>query len=284
MAFLRRAQPLPIGLDIAASAVSIVVAELAREGFVVRHAATAPVVPPEGEPLDRALADAIRSLVEAIGSRERRCVLAVPQHDVVTRLFRLPPRMSRTEAERAATIEADGIVPWPTSERLVALDAIPGYTRDMLLSIGRTSSIERSVAIARAAGLRPVAVDVPLCAWRRAAPDTDAVIDCSSERVALTIFGTPLGSTHVFAPRLIEDRLLAQIRSAFVDARRDGLADVQTIALLGEPQRLATLAEALGADGYRIARLDLGGETSPTWAFAYGLATWSIAPRGLRVA
>ena len=272
---------LPLGVDIGAEFVSIVASDASADGFVVRETKTLEVPSSDGTSLDLKIAETLRALLASFATKERRCVLAAPSGEVVTRVFRIPPKMRRSEADRAASLEADSIVDWPISERLVALDPIPGKTDEMLLSIARNSTIERLVAIARAAGLKPVAVDVPACAWRRAIPGADAVLDCTSDRAALVIFSHPVGVTHLFPPRLIDDRLASNVRTAFVDARRDGIADVQRLAILGSRFRYESIEELLRDDGYAIGPVALGGVESPTWTFAYGLASWSIALRGL---
>jgi len=276
-----RSASLPLGVDIGAESVSIVASDAADEGFVIRETRTLEVPVTESSRLDLSIAESLRAIVSGFATNERRCVLAAPASEVVTRTFRVPPKMRRSEADRAAALEADTYVDWPIAERLVALDPIPGRSDEMLLSIARTSTVERLVAIAKAAGLKPVAVDVPACAWRRAIPDADAVLDCSKERVVLVIFGQPVGITHIYAPRLIDDRLVSSVRAAFVDTRRDGFADVQRLAILGSRFRYESIEELLRDDGYAIAPVTLGGIEAPSWTFAYGLASWSIAPRGL---
>jgi len=169
--------------------------------------------------------------------------------------------------------------PWPASDRLVALDPIPGRRDEMLLSIARNSTLERLVTIARTAGLAPVAIDAPGCAWRRAAPAADALLDASGTRAALAIFGGPAATVRVFAPRLIDDRLAALVRVALLEARRDGLANVQQLTLVAPPARYDALANLLANDGYRIESLLLDGEEAPAWGLAFGLASWPIAPR-----
>ena len=282
MTFAQRKVSLPLGVDIGAEFVSIVASDASGDGFILRETRTLEVPSAEGTTLDRQIAETLRAILNGFTTRERRCILAAPSGEVIARTFRVPPGMRRSEAERAAFLEADSIVDWPASERLVALDPIPGNAEEMLLSIARNSTVERLVAIARAAGLRPVAVDVPACAWRRAVPEADAVLDCTSDRAALVVFGTPIGITHTFPPRLIDDRLASNIRTAFVDARRDGVADVQRLAILGSRFRYESIEELLRDDGYAIAPVALGTLESPPWTFAYGLASWSLAPRGLR--
>ncbi|MBC5800202.1 MAG: pilus assembly protein PilM [Candidatus Eremiobacteraeota bacterium] len=279
--FARREGSLPLGVDVGPEAVSVVASGLAGDGFMVRETATLDVPPVDERELDLRIAETLRRVVTGFQTRERRCVLSAPASEVVTRTFRLPPRMRRGEAERAAALEADALVDWPPSERLTALDAIPGKSDEMLLSVARASTIERLVAIAHAAGLRAVAVDAPACAWRRAVPLADAVLDATAERASLVIFGEPAGVAHSFAPRLIDERVAASVRAAFVEARRDGLADVQRLAILAPRDRYESLEALLHHDGYAVGPVSLGGVDGPAWAFAYGLASWSVAPLGL---
>ena len=278
---LKRRTTLPLGVDLGAEFVSIVASDASSDGFVVKETRTLDVPASDAGTLDRNIAETVRAILAGFATPERRCVLAAPSADVVTRIFRVPPGMRPSEAERAAALEADTLVDWPASERLVALDPIPGTRDEMLLSVARNSTIERLVAIARAGGLRPIAVDVPACAWRRAVNDADAVLDLTSDRAVLVIFGTPVGVTHLYAPRLIDERLAGNVRSALVEARRDGRADVQSLAILGSPFRYESMEALLRGDGYALAPVTLGGIDSPSWTFAYGLASWSVAPRGL---
>ena len=277
----RHSMPLPLGVDIGLENVSIVVSEATDDGFAVRETLTHSLPVADDRELDLRVAETLRATISALETRERRCVLAAPAGDVVTRTFRVPPGMRRKEAERAAVLEAATLVAWPSSERLTALDPLPGKPDEMLLSIARTSAGERLVAIARAAGLSPVAVDVPVCAWRRALPDVDAILDCAGERAELVIFGEPAGTAQVFPPRFIDERLASGVRAAFVEARRDGIADGQRMALLAPRHRYASLEALLHDDGYAIVPVILGGFEAPAWAFAYGLASWSVAPLGL---
>jgi len=279
--FGRRDDSLPLGVDVGTDAVSIVASTLAGDGFMVRETGTLDVPPSDERDLDLRIAETLRRVVGDFRTRERRCILAAPASEVITRTFRVPPGMRRGEAERAAALEADTIVDWPGLERLTALDPIPGKSDEMLLSVARASTVERLVAIARAAGLRPVAVDIPTCAWRRAIPLADAVLDCTADRVALVIFGEPAGVAHLFPPRLIDERLAASVRTAFVEARRDGLADVQRLAILASGYRYESLEALLHDDGYAVVPVSLGGLEGPPWTFAYGLASWSVAPLGL---
>ncbi|MBD5655815.1 MAG: pilus assembly protein PilM [Candidatus Eremiobacteraeota bacterium] len=277
----RRSESLPLGVDVGPDFVSIVAPAASRHGFVVRATMTREIPPVATDHHERKIAETIREIVTRLGVQERRCILAAPASETIARTFRVPPGMGRREAERAAALEADTFVDWPASERLVALDPIPAMNDRMLLSITRASAVERLVTIARAGGIKPVAVDVSACAWRRAIAEADAVLDCTRDRAELVIFGEPLGVSHLFPPRLIDERLASQVRTALLDARRDGVNDVQRLAILGSRFRYETLEELLRDDGYSVGPVVIGGIEAPSWTLAYGLASWSIAPRGL---
>jgi hypothetical protein len=170
--------------------------------------------------------------------------------------------------------EADTFVAWPSRERLMALDPIPDRS-EYLLSVARTTAVERATRLVKLAGLEPVAVDVPVCVWRRTATETDAVLDLRQDRAALFVFGDPLGIVERF-PENSGDQLVTQLRAVLIQARRDGVADVQRIVTVGQRERAAPIETALGDDGYEAGPLTLGGATAPPWAFAYGLANWAV--------
>jgi len=277
-----RAATLPLGADIGREAVSLVRATLTREGVAVRETATRAVPSAADSDVDLKIAETIRRALEGLTTRERRCVLAAPASDVVHRTFRLTPGMGRREAERSAALEADMLVPWAAMDRLVALDPIPGRAGEMLLSVARLGAVSRLVAIARAGGLKPIAVDLPACAWRRAVPEADALLDVTRERAELVIFGDAAGTTHAFPPRLVDERLATLVRAALVEARRDGVADVRRLAVLAVEDRYEALQALLRDDGYAIAPVTCGAVRAPEWSYAYGLATWSIEPAAER--
>src|SRR5580704_18045176 len=135
MKLFNRVASLPLGVDVTSESVSVVVPRAGTEGFSIRETCSREVPRVDAAQLDLTLAQTIRSILESIETPERRCILAAPSQDVVTRTFRVPPGMGRKEAERAAALEAGTIVDWPAMERVVALDPIPGELDEMLLSV-----------------------------------------------------------------------------------------------------------------------------------------------------
>jgi hypothetical protein len=277
---VRRNAWLPLGVEIGEDELSLVGIASSADGLMVKAAATSALSGAPGSDRERRTIDALRALVGTLPTKERRCVLGIPSEDVRVRLLRLPPKTRYSEAQRAAVLEAETSVAWPAPERLIALDPLSGSNDAMLLSIGRVRSIERRVAIAKAAGLEPVAVDVPICAWQRAARDCNALLDLRHERAEFFVFGEPVGCSDQLAPRLSDERLAAVARAMLIQARRDGLVDVERIVTVGGRERCLPIERQLAADGYTIGPLVVGEHESPSWAFAYGLAGWSLLPRG----
>jgi Type IV pilus assembly protein PilM len=272
---------LPLGVDFRNGSLSIVALEEHAQGVDIREAGTVALPAFDETIVDLRVAQAVRELLATFTTHERRCVLAAPAGEVVCRPFHLSPGTRRAEAYRAAALEADVLAPWSAAERSVSLDPLPNLDGAMLLSVARREPLENRLALTRAAGLKPVAVDIPGCVWRRAVTGADAVLDCSGERATLTIFAEPLGPTQLFAPRLLADRLAGQVRAAFVEARRSGLADVQRVAIAGDADRAEAIGELLVADGYTLATVRIGETEAPSWLFAYGLASWASASRRL---
>jgi hypothetical protein len=270
---------LPLGVEITAERVAVAAAELAGEGIVPGATAVESVCDTSDDALDETLVAALRAAIERIRPATRRCVLSAPWTEALSRVFKLPPGMRRSEAARAADLEADVVAPWPSSERIVALDAIPGAKRELLLSIGRASTLERLVSIVRAARLEPVAIDTPACAWRRLAPHADAVLDASTARAALVVFTGHVPAFQVFAPRLIDERLAAQARLGLIEARRDSALDLQRLVVFATPERYDVLAPLLSGEGYAVEPVRAGGVEGPEWAIAFALATWGAKGR-----
>ena len=228
------------------------------------------------------MAQAVRELLATFKSHERRCVLAAPAGEIVCRPFHLSPGMRRTEAYRAAALEADVLAPWSAAERSVALDPLPNLDGGMLLSIARRAAAREPRR--RGAGGR-AQTDCRRRSRLRLAPRRH-LRRCRSRlprraRRFDHLRGT-VGPTQLFAPRLVADRLAAQVRAAFVDARRSGFADVQRVAIAGDADRSEAIGELLQSDGYAIVKPCVGELESPTWLFAYGLATWASTSYGAR--
>ncbi len=120
------------------------------------------------------VAEALRRLLRRCGSRMRHAALALPGAAVITRKIVLPAGLSDAEMELQVESEASQYIPFPLAE--VSLDfcligpsaGSTGYV-DVLLAASRKEKVSDRQALAEAAGLVPVIMDVESHALRRAA-------------------------------------------------------------------------------------------------------------------
>jgi type IV pilus assembly protein PilM len=217
---------------------------------------------------------AIREARAELGTRERRCVLALGGADALFRAAAFPT-MRASERRRAARFEAARFVPYPLNEATVRV--VTSGER-CTIAVARTAALEARVSAAKDAGLRPIAVDDAAFALRRAFPYADAIIDVGEGSTALVVADDPLPLTRtvgiggraftaaVVASLGIDEAaaearkrsvglagageyaraaLVEQIASALIEHRASGRSALRAIALTGNGARLSGLAEAL---------------------------------------
>ncbi|WP_341676641.1 pilus assembly protein PilM [Niveibacterium sp. SC-1] len=164
-----KARPL-IGLDISSSAVKLV--ELAdvngRQRRLERYAI---------EPLPReavsdgniaqldVVADAVRRAWKRMQTTTRQVSAALPAGAVITKKIILPAGLRETEMEVQVESEANQYIPFAIEEvnlDFQVLGTAPGTEDEVevLIAASRKEKVEDRVAVAEAAGLKPVVMDV----------------------------------------------------------------------------------------------------------------------------
>jgi hypothetical protein len=138
--------------------------------------------------------------------------------------------------------------------------------------------------LARAAGLKPIAVDTFWCGWRRAS-DADAILDLRLDLSSLCIFpyevegNVVLGGTHNFQAGIPFSTIAGKVGDILLGKRREHGHDVRTLAVAAKDE--SDLKAALDAlkvlNGCESVPVVIGGYVNPPWAYAYGLAKWSLA-------
>lgn len=167
--FAGKARPL-IGLDISSSAVKLV--ELSdvngRQRRLERYAI---------EPLPRdavsdgniaqldVVADAVRRAWKRISTTTRHVGLALPAGAVITKKIILPAGLRETEMEAQVESEANQYIPFAIEEvnlDFQVLGQAPGGEDEVevLIAASRKEKVEDRVAVAEAAGLKPLVMDV----------------------------------------------------------------------------------------------------------------------------
>jgi Tfp pilus assembly PilM family ATPase len=262
-----RQATLALGVDIGRARTRVALAERGAAG---RPRLIAVSARPTGDDAGAAI-DAARA---ELGTRERRCVLALGGPDALFRTAAFPA-MSAAERRRAARFEAGRFVPYALDQATVRV-----VTRGELctVAVARTAALDACVSAAKSAGLRPIAVDHAAFALLRAFPYADAVIDVGADATMLIVVDDPLPVTRtigiggraftaaVVASLGIDDAaaearkrsvglagageharatLVEQIASAFIEYRASGRGMLRAIALAGNGARLDGLGEAL---------------------------------------
>ncbi len=185
---------LPLGIDLGSTRVRVAVGESNREGSVRMRAIVSRDVPDEavsplGVEQPGLVAALLEEMLSEIGSRERRCVLAIGAPAGVLRTVRFP-KMSWAERLRAARFEAQRFAGWDLDDdgsivRTHPLDRPSGI---YAVGVTRTASIDSRVRTMRLAGLRAVAVDHDAFAMRRMFPQCDAIVDVGADRSSVHVF------------------------------------------------------------------------------------------------
>lgn len=176
---LQRPSTSLVGLDVSASAIKLVeLGQDSRGGWVLERFASEPLAAgwiTDGhiEKFDEVSA-ALRRLLRKCGTRAKNAALALPQTAVIAKRLTLPGHLSDEELEVQVESEASHYIPFSLDE--VSLDfcvigpnaKLPSDV-DVLLVASRKEKVQDLEALAQAAGLNPVVIDVDVHAARVAA-------------------------------------------------------------------------------------------------------------------
>jgi hypothetical protein len=178
---MREWRSVPLGIDFGSSRVRIALGERNRVGEI-RLRAVAARDRTEDDGLLPAL---IEELLLELGTRERRCVLAIGAPDAALRTIRFP-KMTWAERLRASRYEAARIADWPTEEEATIVRTHPnGSDGAHAVGVARAVALGERIAAAREAGLRVIAVDHDALALRRHLPGCDVIADVGSGRASV---------------------------------------------------------------------------------------------------
>lgn len=163
------ARPL-LGLDVSSSAVKLV--ELSRtakgeyriERYATENLPRDSVVDGNITKLDD-VADAVRRAWKRMGTSTRNVALALPAAAVITKKIIVPANQREQELEVLVESEANQYIPFQLDEVNLDFQVVgpaPGSPDEVevLIAASRKEKVEDRVAIAEAAGLRAVVVDV----------------------------------------------------------------------------------------------------------------------------
>jgi type IV pilus assembly protein PilM len=204
--FSSKAPPL-IGLDIGSSSVKIVELSEASKGVVrLERYAIEPL--PRGAVVDgnidkiEVVAEAVKRAWKRAGGKLRNVSMALPASAVITKRIALPANLREDELEMQVESEANQYIPFALDE--VSLDfqvlgGIPNAPDDVevLIAASRKEKVEDRVAVAQAAGLKPVIVEVESYAARGAIERLIQQLPNAGEGLVIAVFYIGANSTSV---------------------------------------------------------------------------------------
>lgn len=166
-----------LGIDIVASGIRVI--ELAQSGKRVQVEHYAIEALPHGALRDDSIlqfdqvADALRRALKKSGSRCRTAALALPSGSVISKTLSLPANLSEAEIDLQIEVEASQSLPFALDE--ISLDygvigpsaTTPG-ANEISLVAARKDKINERLALAEAAGIKPVVMDIEAHAARAA--------------------------------------------------------------------------------------------------------------------
>ena len=204
--FSSRTPPL-IGLDIGSSSVKLV--ELVDVGGGVLRLERYAIEPlPRGAVVDGnidkidVVADAVKRAWRRAGCRIKSVAMALPASAVITKRIALPSNLREEELEMQVESEANQYIPFALDE--VSLDfqvlgPIPNAPDDVevLIAASRKEKVEDRMAVAQAAGLKPIVVDVESYAMRSALERLINQLPNSGEGLVIAIFYIGANTTSV---------------------------------------------------------------------------------------
>jgi type IV pilus assembly protein PilM len=168
-----------LGLDISSSSIKLVELGRNKDGtFTLERCAMETlergwVTDGNVEKFDE-VADAIRKLIKKSGAKAKNVALALPASAVITKRIVLPGGLSDAELEIQVEAEANQYIPFALEE--VSLDfcvvgpnASSAGDVDVLIAASRKEKVQDRQALAEAAGLKPVVIDVESYASRLSA-------------------------------------------------------------------------------------------------------------------
>ena len=205
--FLSPKSPPLIGLDIGSSSVKIVelsepsVGSLRLERYAIEPLPRGAVVDGNIDKID-VVAEAVKRAWRRSATRIKNVAMALPASAVITKRIALPANLREQELEVQVESEANQYIPFALDE--VSLDfqvlgPIPNAPDDVevLIAASRKEKVEDRMAVAQAAGLKPVVVDVESYAMRSALQRLIGQLPNGGEGLVIAVFYMGASSTSV---------------------------------------------------------------------------------------
>lgn len=220
---LGQRHPPMIGLDISSSSVKLVELSQNKAGeFVLERFASEAfekgwIADGHIEKFDE-VSEAVRRLVQRSGVKTKNAVLAMPTSSVITKRIMLPAGLREDEMEIQVEAEANQYIPFSLDE--VSLDFCvigPSPTSvgdvEVLIAASRKDRVQDRQALAEAAGLKPVILDIESHASRMAMGRVISALPDSGKDALVALF--EIGADTTSLKVLRDEELLYERDQAF---------------------------------------------------------------------
>ena len=221
--FLGRGHSPMFGLDISSSSVKLVeLGQNAGGDYVLERFASEPfekgwITDGQIEKFDE-VAAAVRRVVDKSGTRTKQVAMAMPQSAVITKKIMLPAGLRDEAMELQVESEANQYIPFSLDE--VSLDFCvigPSATSagdvEVLIAASRKDRVEDRQALAEAAGLKPVVLDIESHASRLAMARVIAALPNEGKDALVALF--EIGAETTSLKVLRDDEMLYDRDQAF---------------------------------------------------------------------
>jgi type IV pilus assembly protein PilM len=204
---LGKKNPALIGLDISTSGVKLVeLSDSGKNEYRLERFASEPL--PRGAVVDgnieniEQVSEAVRRVWKKSGTRAKHVALAMPPATVITKKIILPAGLSEDELEVQVESEANQYIPFALDEVSLDFDVIgPAQNSpedvEVLIAATRKEKVEDRVAVAEAAGLKPLVMDIESYAARAALDRITAQLPKGGEGQIVALFQIGAQVTHV---------------------------------------------------------------------------------------
>ena len=203
--FGQKSPPL-VGLDISTSGVRLVeLADAGKGELRLERYAAEPL--PRGAVVDgnieniEAVSDAVRRVVQKSGTRIKHAALGMPPAAVITKKIILPAGLQEDQLEVQVESEASQYIPFALDEVSLDFDVIGPIASspddmEVMLAAARREKVEDRVAIAEAAGLTALVMDIESYAARAALQRLLDADKAPKDRI-VALFQIGAQATHV---------------------------------------------------------------------------------------
>ena len=202
-----QSSPPLLGLDISTSGVRLVELavvgknELRLERYASEPLARGAVVDGNIENID-VVAEAVRRVWKKSGTRIRTVALGMPPASVITKKIILPAGLDEDQLEVQVESEASQYIPFALDEVSLDFDVIgpaPNSPEDVevMLAAARREKVEDRVAIAEAAGLKAVVMDIESYAARAALDRVTVQMPQAGNDQIVALFQIGAQVTHI---------------------------------------------------------------------------------------